>query len=55
MRRRETWEGDLNLIRMLRHDFSGERLQTVVNWRVLWFVLMAIAAALVVIKVFVQT
>ena len=51
MRRRKTWEEDLNLIR-LRHDFSDGRLQTVVDRRWLWFVLMIIAVMLLVVKIF---
>ncbi len=53
MRRRETWEGDLNLLRILRHDFLEGHQSTVVGRRVVWIVVLVVAAALLVTRIFV--
>jgi hypothetical protein len=52
MMRRETRGGDLNLIRVLRHDLSDKPTQTImyIPRRIVVMVLTAIAAVLTVIQ-----
>jgi len=54
MMRRQTNGGDLNLIRVLRHDLSGEPLPTgmPLTWRVVAIILAAAAAVLTAVRAF---
>jgi len=54
MMRRQTNGGDLNLIRVLRHDLSEEPLPASIplTWRVVALVLAAAAAILTAVRAF---
>jgi hypothetical protein len=54
MIRRKTRGGNLNLIRVLRHDMPREQPPIEGPWRVTAIVLMAIVAAVVAIRIFWQ-